>query len=86
MHATVSARAPGYNAKGVKIAADLADLHGDTIDLARKGNLINKATALTEKGESVPGEGDKPNFHDVLTGSQMDGRAFTEAADYTCRN
>ena len=34
----------------------------------------------------MPGEGDTPNFHDMLTGSQPDGRAFTDAADHTCRN
>jgi hypothetical protein len=77
---------PWYNFKGVKVAADLADLHGDTVDLARKGNLINKVTALTEKGEIVPGEGEKPNNHDVLTGSQIDGRAWTDEADHTCHN
>jgi hypothetical protein len=77
---------PWYNAKGVKVANDVADLHGDTVDLARKGNLINKATALTEKGEIVPGEGDKPNNHDALTGSQIDGRAWTDDADHTCHN
>ena len=77
---------PWYNQKGVRIAANLADLHGDTVDLARKGNLLNKATALTEKGEIVPGEGDKPNTHDALTGSMLDGRAWTDNADHTCKN
>jgi hypothetical protein len=27
-----------------------------------------------------------PNQHDILTGSQPDGRAYTDAADHTCNN
>ena len=38
---------PWYNAKGEMIAHDLADLHGDTLELARLGNNITKLTALT---------------------------------------
>jgi len=34
----------------------------------------------------VNGVGDTPNQHDILTGSQPDGRAFTDAADHTCGN
>ena len=34
----------------------------------------------------VDGVGDTPNEHDILTGSQPDGRAFTDAADHTCSN
>src|SRR3954452_8751608 len=44
---------PWYNAKGTMVARDLAHLNGDTLDLARTGNLITKANALTEKGEMV---------------------------------
>ena len=32
------------------------------------------------------GFGDTPNEHDILTGSQPDGRAYTDAADHTCSN
>jgi hypothetical protein len=77
---------PWYNAKGNRIAQNLADLHGDTLELARLGNVLTKVTAVTEKGETIKGFGDTPNQHDVLTGSQIDGRAFTDAADHTCRN
>jgi hypothetical protein len=78
---------PWYNAKGARIAKDLADLHGDTLEQARLGNNLNKQTALTEKGTAVPGAGEgTTNMHDVLTGSQPDGRAFTDAADHTCHN
>ncbi|MCF6099911.1 MULTISPECIES: hypothetical protein [Mesorhizobium] len=65
---------PWFNAKGVKIADDVASLHSDA-------NAITKQTALNEKGEVVNGRGDKPNRHDVLTGSKPDG---TKIADQTC--
>jgi len=77
---------PWHNAKGGRIAQNLADLHGDTLELARLGNTLTRVTALTEKGEPVKGAGDKPNEHDILTGSQTDGRAFTDGADHTCKN
>jgi len=77
---------PWYNAKGEKIANSLADLHGDTLDLARLGNNLVKQSALTEKGAMVNGRGDTPNTHDMLTGSQTDGKAYTDGADHTCNN
>ena len=77
---------PWFNAKGQQIAANVAELHGDTIEQARLGNRIQKVSALNEKGELVNGVGDSPNQHDILTGSTPDGRAFTEAADRTCSN
>ena len=60
---------PWRNAKGVVIAKSVDDLHGSE-------NNLTKQTALTEKGETVNGRGDTPNMHDILTGSQPDGRAF----------
>src|SRR4051812_3388959 len=42
---------PWFNAKGARIAQNVGDLHGDTLEMARRGNNISKATALTEKGE-----------------------------------
>ena len=77
---------PWFNAKGARIAQNVADLHGDTLEMARRGNNIQKPTALTEKGEVVNGVGDTPNQHDMLTGSQLDGTAFTDGADHTCSN
>src|SRR6266581_5496788 len=71
-------RGPWQNAKGVVIARDVNDLHGT--------NNLNKQTALTEKGEPVNGRGDTPNMHDMLTGSQPDGRAFAGGDDMTCHN
>jgi hypothetical protein len=77
---------PWYNAKGGRVAQNLSDLHGDTLDQARVGNTLTKATAITEKGDTVKGFGDQPNQHDILTGSQPDGRAYTDGADHTCKN
>jgi hypothetical protein len=73
-------KGPWHNAKGVRIAADVADLHSEN-------NKLTKETQLTEKGEVVNGRGDTPNKHDILTGSQLDGTAFAaDAGDKTCRN
>ncbi len=77
---------PWYNAKGQAVAKSLSDLHGDTLDEARLGNNLTKATVLTEKGETVKGFGDTPNQHDILTGSMPDGRAYTDGKDHTCKN
>ncbi len=79
-------KGPWANAKGAVIARDLGNLHGDTLDEARTGNLVTKNNALTEKGDRVNGVGDTPNTHDILTGSQPDGRAYSDGADHTCKN
>ena len=62
---------PWYNANGVMIAANVADLHGDD---QRDRNNVRKPTALNENGEEVKGVGDQPNEHDILTGSDSLGR------------
>ncbi|HEY7336527.1 MAG TPA: hypothetical protein VH639_16665 [Bryobacteraceae bacterium] len=77
---------PWYNQKGQMVARNLSDLHGDTLEAARLGNNLTKATAFTEKGDTIKGFGDTPNTHDMLTGSQPDGRAYTDGADHTCKN
>jgi hypothetical protein len=74
---------PWYNAKGVMIAGSVADLHGDN---ARDRNNIQKANMLDEKGVLIKGAGDMPNQHDILTGSDSDGRAFPAGIDTTCNN
>ena len=69
---------PWYNAKGVTIADDVAQLHGE--------NNLTKETQLNEKGAVVNGRGDTPNMHDILTGSTLDGTAH-QAEGYTnCGN
>jgi hypothetical protein len=72
---------PWYNAKGTRIARDLKDLHA--------GNNINKESALDERGQLVNGRTDKPNRHDILTGSRPDGTALPPSdrfGDMTCSN
>jgi len=77
---------PWYNAKGARIAQNVGDLHGDTLEQARRGNNVQKPTSLNEKGEVINGVGDTPNRHDMLTGSQLDGTAFADGQDHTCGN
>jgi len=93
---------PWYSFKGEMIAPDLAHLHGDTLELARLGNNLNKLSGLTEKGDTVPGLYDYPDprdndwdyakttphssRHEMLTGSQPDGTAFSDGLDHTCNN
>src|SRR6185369_12144792 len=77
---------PWYNARGQRVAQNVAELHGDTIEQARLGNALGKQFSLTEKNTVVNGVGDTPNQHDILTGSTADGRAFMDAADHTCSN
>jgi hypothetical protein len=76
---------PWYNAKGQLIASNVGDLHGDQ---QRDRNNIQRATALDEKGKEIPGPGQQgiQNEHDVMTGSDSDGRAFTDGLDHTCNN
>src|SRR6478672_2329223 len=71
-------KGPWTNAKGVVVAKDVANLHGE--------NNLTKQTALSEKGEVINGRGDTPNRHDILTGSQPDGSAFAAGEDRTCKN
>lgn len=82
---TVNARdrigkGPWHNAKGAMIARDVDQLHSAS-------NNVNKESALNEKGQVVEGRGDKPNRHDILTGSRTDGSAFAPGdPDMTCGN
>ncbi|TFZ05392.1 hypothetical protein EZ313_01590 [Ramlibacter henchirensis] len=80
--ATVNARdrigkGPWHNAKGVLIARDVNHLHS--------GANLTKETALDERGGPVPGRTEKPNEHDILTGSRDDGTAFAPQTDTTCK-
>ena len=77
---------PWYNARGQRVAQNVGELHGDTIEQARLGNALGKQFSLTEKNTIVNGVGDTPNQHDILTGSQPDGRGYTDSADHTCNN
>lgn len=70
---------PWYNVRGVMVAVNPDHLHGDAANLT-------KATVLDEMGRVVNGRGDRPNRHDILTGSQLDGTAFPGEEDSTCGN
>ena len=69
---------PWYNAEGLIIAANVQELHA--------GDKIKKDVAVTERLDTIPGAGDTPNKHDILTGSRQDGTAFDAASDLTCGN
>src|SRR3989475_11102470 len=72
-------RGPWQNFKGEIVAQNVDDLHSDN-------NKLGMQVSLTERGTMVAGTGYTPNYHDVLTGSQMDGRAVPPSEDRTCRN
>ena len=72
-------RGPWFNTKGVKIADNVADLHSDN-------NKLTKQNSLTETGTVVNGRGDQPNMHDILTGSNLDGTAYTAEGYTNCGN
>jgi hypothetical protein len=81
---TVNARdrigkGPWQNFKGEVIATSVDDLHSDR-------NKINTNTGLTERGQRIPGVGFILNAHDMMTGSQPDGRAFPGNMNMTCNN
>jgi hypothetical protein len=59
-------------AKGVVIAKSVEELHS-------ANNNLTKETVLDEKGLLVNGRTEKPNKHDMLTGSRPDGTAFPGA-------
>ena len=46
-------------------------------------NGLRQASVLDEKGQMVSS---MPQQHDVMTGSDSDGRAFTDGLDHTCNN
>ena len=71
-------KGPWTNAKGVVVAKDVTELHGQ--------NNLTKQTSLSEKGDVINGRGDTPNRHDALTGTQPDGTAFAAGEDRTCGN
>jgi hypothetical protein len=72
-------KGPWQNFKGEVIAQNVDDLHGP-------GNKINGQTALTERGAMIAGFGMTPNWHDAITGSTPDGKAFAVNLNLTCNN
>nr|WP_202901627.1 hypothetical protein [Bryobacter aggregatus] len=72
-------KGPWFNAKGEQVAVDVADLHS-------ANNKLGKQGSISEKGAVLNGRGDTPNQHDILTGSTLEGLAFTDGKDHTCKN
>ncbi|PHQ70605.1 MAG: hypothetical protein COB93_05110 [Sneathiella sp.] len=71
---------PWYNSRSELIAVNIEELHLNP--------NISKRTALDQDGNYVNGRSDKPNEHDILTGSMADGTAYFpwEKGDKTCGN
>ncbi len=70
---------PWTGSNGVQVAKDVDDLHSDA-------NKLSKENSISESGEPINGRGDSPNRHDILTGSKLDGTAFADSDDHTCRD
>ena len=70
---------PWQNFKGTVIATSVADLHSDN-------NKLGQANSLTERGNVISGVGSTPNWHDALTGSDMEGNAWPGNMNLTCNN
>jgi hypothetical protein len=65
---------PWYNFEGVQVAADIDDLHAQEEGLS-------KVNSVSETGEGISGRGDTPNRHDILTGSDLQGRLVGDACE-----
>jgi hypothetical protein len=59
------------------IATSVDDLHSANTQLGAEHSL-------TERGQKIAGVGYDPNWHDALTGSDRNGRAFPGNINYTC--
>jgi hypothetical protein len=72
-------RGPWQNFKGTVVAQNVDDLHSDN-------NKLSTENSLTERGTMISATGMTPNWHDVMTGSSPDGRAFPANMNLTCNN
>lgn len=70
---------PWQNFKGTVVATSVDDLHS-------ANNKLGIENSISERGLIIPYRGFAPNRHDVLTGSNMEGRAFPPGEDRTCKN
>jgi hypothetical protein len=73
-------KGPWSNALGFQIAANVDDLHDPN------RNNITSETGVSETGRMIPTRSFVVNFHDILTGSTADGRAYPPGKDMTCGN
>ncbi len=70
---------PWSNVSGAQIAASVDDLHS-------ANNKIDTEVAQAETGRRIPSRLFVVNQHDILTGSDADGRALPADKDMTCGN
>lgn len=72
-------KGPWVNAAGLQIAANVDDLHS-------ANNKIDTENGLSETGRRIPSRLFVVNQHDILTGSDENGRALPADKDMTCGN
>jgi hypothetical protein len=72
-------KGPWQNFKGEVMGQNVDDLHSAS-------NRLGASTSLTERGAMIAGFGFNPNWHDILTGSTAEGRAFPGNLNMTCNN
>lgn len=65
---------PWLNANGVEVASSVDNLHS-------QDNKLSKENSLDETGAVINGRGDQPNRHDILTGSDIEGRLAGNACN-----
>ncbi|MBX9760375.1 MAG: lectin [Beijerinckiaceae bacterium] len=73
-------KGPWVNALGLQIASSVEALH----DANR--NSISVETGVSEQGKRIPTRAMVVNFHDILTGTLIDGTAPPPGKDMTCGN
>jgi hypothetical protein len=72
-------KGPWVNSAGVQIAASVDDLHSSN-------NKLDTEGGMSETGRRIPGRLFVVNQHDILTGSDANGRALPPDKDMTCGN
>ena len=72
-------KGPWVNAGGLQCAASVDDVHSAS-------NKIDTENALAETGRRIPSRLFVVNQHDILTGSDENGRALPPDKDMTCGN
>jgi hypothetical protein len=65
---------PWFNYSGVQVAANVDDLHSQE-------DGLSKMNSVSETGVGIYGRGDSPNRHDILTGSDLQGRLVGNACE-----
>lgn len=73
-------KGPWVNGEGKQIAANIDDLHNPD------KNKINTDMGMSETGRRIPSRLFVVNQHDILTGSDENGRAPPPDKDMTCGN